>query len=171
MKRIVLLMLLFAAMPLFAQESKVSGFKPSSELEQLIESGANVQLPTFKGGDLNKFRNWVMKLVSYPDECLESHIEGRVSIQFVVEKNGSIGQFEVIESPHRALTEEVMRVLERSPRWEAGVIDGEPVAVSFNLPVDFSITQASTPRHKFAGEGSNHSNSYRRDVNPRNGFR
>lgn len=171
MRKIVLLMLLVTAMPLFAQKSKKLASPASNELQQLIDSGADVRMPSFKDGDLQRFRNWVMKLVSYPDECLEAHIEGRVTIQFVVEKDGSIGRFEVIESPHRALTEEVMRALERSPRWKAGMIDGEPVAVSFNLPVDFRIPQPSTPRHKFAGEGSRHTNSYRQDVNPRNGFR
>ena len=94
MKKLMVVLLLVAATPLFAQESTKPASSAANELQQLIDSGADVQLPTFKNGDLTKFRAWLMQQIDYPAECLEKEIEGRVKIQFVIAKDGSIGRFE-----------------------------------------------------------------------------
>ncbi len=63
--------------------------------------------------------------------------QGRVTIYFVVEKDGSVGRMYVASSPHLTLSNEVMRVMRRSPKWTPGMVDGEPVCVRFTLPVEF----------------------------------
>lgn len=160
MKKLMVVLLLVAATPLFAQESTKPASSAANELQQLIDSGADVQLPTFKNGDLNKFRAWLMQQIDYPAECLEKEIEGRVKIQFVIAKDGSIGRFEVLESPHELLTNEVLNAMKRSPRWEPLRVDGKAQAVKYAVPIDFSIPKRA-PRPTSTDAEDLHKNSYR----------
>lgn len=169
MRKIVLLMLLVTAMPLFAQKSKKPASPASNELQQLIDSGADVQLPSFKNGDLNKFRAWLIQQIDYPTECLKHEIEGCVKVQFVIEKDGSIGRFEVLESPHELLTNEVLNAMKRSPRWKPLRVDGKASAVTYAVPIYFRIPPRA-PRQNLTNEEDYRTNPYRKDVGrtPRN---
>lgn len=97
----------------------------------------SIILPKFNDGDINTFRRWVMQRVEYPDEAMSNGIEGTVSTSFVIEKDGSLNLIEVIKTPDQSLSDEVMGVLEMSPKWTPGTKDGIPVRVRFTLPVAF----------------------------------
>lgn len=163
MKKLMVVLLLIAATPLFAQESTQPASSAANELQQLIDSGADVQLPTFKNGDLNKFRAWLLQQIDYPVECRKTGIEGRVKVQFVIAKDGSIGSFEVLESPHELLTNEVLKAMKRSPRWEPLRVDGKAQAVKYAVPIDFSIPQRA-PHQTSTDEEDLHKNPYRKEV-------
>lgn len=96
-------------------------------------------MPRFKGGNLDDFRRWLMGQAVYPPEALREGITGRVLVTFVVETDGSVTHIRVRESPHRLLTDAVVEMLSRSPKWRPGEQDGRSVRVKFTLPVDFSI--------------------------------
>lgn len=98
------------------------------------------QMPSFMGGDLGVFRNWVQKQITYPAIAEENGIQGKVVLQFVVEKDGRLTNIEVLTSPDRALTDEAMRVLKLSPKWSPGMQRNRPVRISYTLPVEFRIT-------------------------------
>lgn len=67
-------------------------------------------MPSFQGGDLDTFRKWVNANVVYPQLALENGISGRVVTSFVIEKDGSLSNIEIIQSPDKILSAEVMRV-------------------------------------------------------------
>lgn len=97
------------------------------------------KMPTFMGGDLNVFRNWVQSKIQYPKEAMDKGIKGRVVCSFVVEKDGSLTDFDVLQSPDKSLADEVVRILKTSPKWEPGEQRGEKVRVKYTVPIVFSI--------------------------------
>lgn len=96
-------------------------------------------MPQFQGGDNSKFRAWVMKQIQYPSIAAENGIQGRVTLTFVIERDGSLTNVQVLNSPDRSLSEEAMRVVKSSPKWTPGKQRGVPVRVRFTLPVDFKL--------------------------------
>ena len=115
------------------------------------------KMPTFQGGDLNVFRNWVQSKIQYPKEAMEKGIMGRVVCSFVVEKDGSLTDFDVLQSPDKSLADEVVRILKTSPKWEPGEQRGEKVRVKYAVPIVFSIgnnnaADASTTKAQAAAE-------------------
>ena len=100
-------------------------------------------MPSFEGGDLLKFRQWLQTEVRYPAEALKQRIEGRVVCSFVIERDGSVSNITALQSPDRLLTNEVRRVLANSPRWTPGMQKGETVRVKYVVPVDFSLPKQS----------------------------
>ena len=99
------------------------------------------QMPTFQGGDLGKFRAWVMQHIKYPPIALENGIQGNVVVEFVVEKDGRLSNFQVLQSPDKTLSEAVIDVLKKSPKWKPGKQRKKPVRVAFTLPISFQIKQ------------------------------
>ena len=100
-------------------------------------------MPTFQGGDLSKFRNWVMENVKYPQIALENGIQGNVVVSFVVEKDGKISRINVLQSPDKTLTEATLAVLDKANKlkngWKPGKQRNKPVRVTYTLPVSFRI--------------------------------
>ena len=98
------------------------------------------EMPTFQGGDLSKFRNWVQSNVKYPQIALENCIQGNVVVKFVVEKDGTLSNIQVLQSPDTTLTDAAIEVLKKSPKWKPGKQRGKPVCVTYTLPVSFKFS-------------------------------
>ena len=96
-------------------------------------------MPTFQGGDLNTFRNWVQSNVRFPQIALENGIQGTVVLSFVIEKDGSLTNIQVLRTPDRSLSEEATRVLQKSPKWTPGKQRNQAVRVKYTLPIEFRI--------------------------------
>lgn len=96
-------------------------------------------MPTFEGGDMLGFSRYVADRVSYPIVAQENGIQGRVVASFVVEKDGSMSDIRILQSPDSSLSKEVMRVLTEAPAWSAGQQQGENVRVRLTLPVMFRL--------------------------------
>ncbi len=97
------------------------------------------EMPKFQGGDLNTFRNWVQPKLVYPRIASENNIQGTVTVQFVIERDGTLTNIQVISSPDRSLSEEATRVLNTSPKWEPGKQRNRPVRIQYILPVQFQL--------------------------------
>lgn len=104
------------------------------------------QMPRFEGGDLNSFRNWVQGNLVYPQDAARFKVQGRVIVDFVIERDGSLTNINVIKNPYSPLTKEVIRVLGESPKWTPGMIGGKPVRVRYTLPTDFKIKEDLFPQ-------------------------
>ena len=89
--------------------------------------------PSFKGGGMEKFAEWVAAQIMYP----EGAPEGQVLVQFVVGKNGKVQEVQVLQGAHPALDAEAVRVVSGSPKWKPGKNDGQPVRVVCQMPVMF----------------------------------
>ncbi|MFI3279410.1 MAG: M56 family metallopeptidase [Rikenellaceae bacterium] len=96
-------------------------------------------MPTFQGGDLVSFRNWVMMNLRYPEKAAMNNVQGAVNIKFIVETDGSVSSVEVLRSPDPDLSAEAVRVILSSPKWTPGEQRGEKVKVTYTLPVVFAI--------------------------------
>ncbi|MDY0200368.1 MAG: energy transducer TonB [Bacteroidales bacterium] len=96
-------------------------------------------MPSFQGGDLNKFRDFVNKNLKYPEIAAENGIQGRVILSFVVEANGTLSNVKVLRGVDPAIDKEAIRVVESSPKWSPGQQRGKPVRVSFNMPIIFVL--------------------------------
>lgn len=90
-------------------------------------------MPKFQEGGIDVFSNWVGSRLNYPDK----NVEGEVIVQFVVQSDGTLSDIEILRSPGQAFSEEVIRVLNTSPRWTPGIKEGENVSVTFMLPIEF----------------------------------
>ena len=97
------------------------------------------QMPSFQGGDLMTFRNWVMQKVKYPQIAQENNITGRVLLMFVIERDGSLTNIQVLQTPDSSLSDEAIRVLKSSPKWSPGKQRNQAVRVKYTLPIDFRI--------------------------------
>ena len=96
-------------------------------------------MPSFQGGDLNTFRKWVQDNVRFPQIALENGISGRVVLSFVIEKDGRLTNIQVLMTPDRSLSEEAIRVLNKSPNWSPGKQRIQVVRIKYTLPVDFRM--------------------------------
>ena len=88
---------------------------------------------------VNTFRNWVQQNVKFPQIALENGIQGRVVLSFVIEKDGRLTNIQVLQTPDRSLSEEAIRVLNKSPKWSPGKQRNQVVRVKYTLPVDFRV--------------------------------
>ena len=97
------------------------------------------QMPSFMGGDLLTFRNWVQSKVRFPQIAQENGISGRVLLMFVIERDGTLTNIQVLQTPDSSLSDEAIRVLKTSPKWTPGKQRNQTVRVKYTLPIDFRI--------------------------------
>ena len=95
-------------------------------------------MPEFPGGTA-ALLEYLRKNIKYPAVCRENNIQGRVLIQFVVNKDGSIVDPEVVKSVNPYLDKEALRVISTMPKWTPGKQRGKPVRVKFTVPVNFKL--------------------------------
>jgi TonB family protein len=93
----------------------------------------------FQEGDINDFREWVQKNLTYPPEAVKAGIFGRVTVQFAVNSAGKIGDIKILRSVSPMLDKETIRVLESSPDWVPAKAGGKNVKQQFVIPVVFTL--------------------------------
>jgi TonB family protein len=97
-------------------------------------------MPSFQGGDVQKFSNWVSQNIKYPELAHENGIQGKVFIGFVVEPDGSVSTVTVLRSVDKVLDDEAVRVVQSSPAWKPGYQRGIAVPVRFSITVNFKLS-------------------------------
>lgn len=102
------------------------------------------QAPMFPGG-IEALGAFLSENLQYPPRAAELGLQGTVLVRFVVRKNGSIDQVEVIRSENDMLDEEAVRVCRLLPRFTPGEIDGKPVSVYYTLPIKFHLSDYDLP--------------------------
>ena len=114
--------------------------------ETVTETAATVpyseifEKPTFEGSDANAFAKWVYGQVKYPQQCIDEKIEGRVVLQFTINKVGEVADVTVLRGVCPALDEEAVRAVKASPAWTPGKTeDGKAVPVTFTFPIVFKL--------------------------------
>lgn len=93
--------------------------------------------PTFPGN----FGAFLGKNIHYPKADKDNNVQGKVFLQFVVEKDGSLSDIKVLRSPSKTLAEESIRVLSLSPKWHPGLQNGKPVRVMYTVPISYTLSQ------------------------------
>jgi protein TonB len=118
----------------------------NSDVKQVVEENPNQiftaveQQPVFPGGDAG-FNKYLSKNIRYPAIARENNVQGRVIVQFVVERDGSLTDIKVVRGIGSGCDEEAMRALKASPKWKPGIQNGRPVRVQYSVPVAFALAQ------------------------------
>ncbi len=94
-------------------------------------------MPSFRGGDIGKFREWVGLRTNYPQAAIKKNIQGTVFLTFIVEKDGAVSNVTVVKGVDPLLDEEAVRAISASPKWTPGLQRGQPVRVRFSIPLSF----------------------------------
>lgn len=94
--------------------------------------------PEFPGGQ-SAMMKYLANNISYPKEAVEKKMDGRVTVGFVVEKDGSLSDFKVIKGIDPLLDNEAIRVIKEMPNWKPGKQKGKNVRVKYTLPVLFKL--------------------------------
>ncbi len=97
------------------------------------------QKPTFQGGDANTFTKWVFSKIVYPEIAKENGVQGRVTLQFTIETDGSVKNVKVLRGVDSSLDKEAVRVVSSSPKWAPGMQRNKPVRVKYTFPVVFQL--------------------------------
>lgn len=96
-------------------------------------------MPDFQGGGQDAFRRYIAENLRYPTIAAESGIQGRVFVQFVVNKDGVVSDATVVRGVDPVLDREAVRVIMSSPQWTPGRQRGAPVRVAFTFPINFVL--------------------------------
>ena len=96
------------------------------------------EMPEFPGG-MQECMKWLGKNINYPEDCKKEGVQGRVIVQFVVDKDGSIKDPTIARGVHPSLDKEALRVLSSMPNWKPGKQKGEAVKVRYTIPVMFKL--------------------------------
>ncbi len=112
--------------------------EPKVEDEQPMNIAMVEQKPEFPGGEAAMYK-YLSDNIVYPSAASEEGIQGRVVVEFVVGKDGSITNVKVVRPRHPALDKEAVRVIKSMPKWIPGRNNGQPVKVTYTLPVTFKL--------------------------------
>ncbi len=110
--------------------------KPEPKVDEIFK--AVEQMPQYPGGEAALMAD-ISKNIRYPAMAAENNIQGRVVVQFVVEKNGSVGQVKVVRGKDPDLDKEAMRVCKTLKKFIPGKMNGESVRVWYTLPINFKL--------------------------------
>ncbi len=133
MKKTFLAMLaMMIALTVNAASTK-EGNMPDDKLYDVVEV-----MPEYPGGMVAMMR-FLQDNVQYPFKAAKQNINGRVVVQFIVEKDGRVGHAKIARSVHPLLDEEALRVVRLMPKWTPGKQKGKPVRVKFNIPITFRL--------------------------------
>lgn len=126
-----------------ANDMTIIDAMPVIEKEETKEEEAEIfviveDMPEFPGGEV-ALRRWIANNIKYPTIAAENGIQGRVYVQFVVDRDGSISNAKVARGVDPSLDQEALRVVNSLPKWKPGMQRGKPVRVSYTVPINFQL--------------------------------
>lgn len=119
------------SLPNSTKDTTASAFPDSEDIFAVVE-----KMPVFIQGDLQR---WLTQNTKYPKEAKEQNIQGKVYVQFVVEKDGSITEPKIAKGVNPLLDNEALRVVKLMPKWKPGEQRGHTVRVSYIVPINFAL--------------------------------
>lgn len=123
--------------------AQAEAYVPPAAVEEEEESAQQIftvveKMPEFPGGQ-GELLKFLAKSIKYPVIAQENGIQGRVTCSFVVNRDGSIVDAEVIRGVDPSLDKEALRVINSMPKWSPGQQRGKPVRVKYTVPVTFRL--------------------------------
>lgn len=103
-------------------------------------------MPEFPDGGMSGLMQFLSKNIQYPINAQKNHTQGRVTVQFVVNKDGSISEPKIIRGVDPDLDGEAIRVISLMPKWKPGMQKGQPVRVKYTVPVMFRLSDDGQKR-------------------------
>ena len=135
MKRLIIMSLMATCCltTVLAQKTVVSQKDQKEEPFNVVED-----MPAFPGG-MEAMIQFLSSNIQYPADAQKQKVDGRVLVNFVVEKDGSITEVKVIKPAFPSLDAEAIRVVKAMPKWKPGYQRGQAVRVQFTMPINFSL--------------------------------
>ncbi len=126
-----------------ANEAQVQTYVAPVEVEEEEESAQQIftvveEMPKFPGGDAELLQ-FIAKSIKYPVIAQENGIQGRVICSFVVNRDGSVVDAEIVRGVDPSLDKEALRVIGTMPKWSPGKQRGKPVRVKYTVPITFRL--------------------------------
>jgi protein TonB len=121
------------------KEMVIAEEKPVEE-EKVYNIAVIEQQPMFPGGQEAMYK-WLSEHINYPAAASEEGVQGRVVVEFIITKTGAVENVHVVRGRHPALDKEAVRVVKAMPKWTPGRNNGQPVKVTYTLPVSFKLQQ------------------------------
>lgn len=109
------------------------------------DTGEVCVAPSFQGGDISKFLDWVYKNIEYPVQARIAEREGTVCVQFVISSTGEVRDVTVVQRAYPTLDAEAVRVISSSPDWTPAQLNGENVSAQYTVPIIFKL-RSSQPK-------------------------
>lgn len=133
MKYFLLSLLTFASIQLSS-----NGFAQENGKEEMVYDMPE-QMPEFPGG-ADALEQFINDNIKYPPEAKEKRIQGKVYVQFIVEKDGTLSEIKIRRGAHELLNEEALRVIKLMPDWKPGSMRGKKVRVRYTIPITFALS-------------------------------
>ena len=135
MKRLIIMSLMATCCltTVLAQKTVVSQKDQKEEPFDVVED-----MPAFPGG-MEAMIQFISSNIKYPADAKKQKVDGRVLVNFVVEKDGSITEVKVVKPTFPSLDAEAIRVVKAMPKWKPGYQRGQAVRVQFTMPINFSL--------------------------------
>lgn len=109
--------------------------------DNTIHNVAGIEVyPEFPGG-MAAWVKFIQRNLRYPFMAQEANVQGKVYLSFVVEKDGSITDVNVLKGIGAGCDEEAIRVIKKSPKWKAGLQNNQTVRVRYTMPISYTLTQ------------------------------
>lgn len=125
------------------QEVQMTTRQFKVEKEEAVDEETPVlvaeEMPTFMGKDINEFRSWCQAKIKYPQIAQDNGIQGRVTLQFVVERDGKVSNVKVLRGTDKELDAAAVKQIMSSPAWKPGKNRGKPVRVTYTIPIEFKL--------------------------------
>jgi TonB family protein len=122
--------------PIEHVEAETPPAKASEDVFQHVE-----EMPRFPGGEAALLK-WLSNNIDYPESASEQGIQGRVILRFIIRSDGSVDDVMVVKSLHADCDAAAVRAVKTMPKWIPGKQNGIPVAVYYNLPVQFKVKKS-----------------------------
>lgn len=136
------------AVPQREQDTKAVAYKEKAADKDTLDNPifeVVEQMPEFPDGGMPALMEYFGKNIKYPEAAMKKGTQGRVTVQFVVEKDGSIANAKVLRGIDPELDKEAVRVTSMMPKWKPGMQKGQAVNVKYTIPVMFRLTEDNTP--------------------------
>ena len=136
------------AVPQREQDTKAVAYKEKAADKDTLDNPifeVVEQMPEFPDGGMPALMEYFSKNIKYPEAAMKKGTQGRVTVQFVVEKDGSIANAKVLRGIDPELDKEAVRVTSMMPKWKPGMQKGQAVNVKYTIPVMFRLTEDNTP--------------------------
>lgn len=116
----------------------------SNSISDIVDFGDEVftrveEEPLFQGKSWETFPVWVMENIKYPENARRNNIQGRVMVGFIIEKDGTLSNIEVLSDTDEDLNREAVRVIKSSPKWTPARQLRRPVRMRYQIPVTFRL--------------------------------
>lgn len=113
--------------------------KEEEEIDEVIGFYVIEKKPEFPGGGEAALMKWIVQNIQYPQIAKDMGIKGKVFVQFIIDKDGSVTNAEIIRGVDPSLDKEALRVVKSMPKWKPGEQRGKAVKVSFQIPINFTL--------------------------------